>query len=510
MLGMRSELSPRTAVGLVLAAALIGAFFRFYELGAQSLWLDEIATAGPGLFASSFFDAYWHHINLHPTPPLYTVFLMGWSALTGFSEAALRLPSAIMGMAAVVVFYGGLRRVFDANLSAAAAILMALSWPAIYYSQEVRAYSAVLLFTTLAAVLWMRILKDLANSETRGADWTKLFIASVLAALTHPFGFIITGFQWLYLFFAVLGRRNLAIRAALFGTGFFVVYLGWFIPNTFGIAKVIAEDQLYFNRPGLWFFVHIGAFLFHHPVVAVLTSIIPLGLGAAPYGKRLLRLIRAWDFTAPEIYLPFMLAAPFLFSFAVAQIKPFMYSRHLIVFLPFIFVFVAYVLSCRRWRYGVTQPLLIFVLAVTSCYWIFRDYYIPDKPQNRELAQFALAAAGEDALIAIPCEAEVRFECLLGPGKSTNPRWSKYIYYLNRGTLPRLPVMPETFRDRSELAAIVARSRELGKRRIVLMGSRGNVGMVEEALEYLQSSQFDCQTKEFHLALGAVCGPISS
>jgi len=200
----------------------------------------------------------------------------------------------------------------------------------------------------MAAVLWMRILKDLANSESDTADWYKLFIVSVLAALTHPFGFIITGFQWLYLFVAVLGNRDLTIKAMLFGSGLFVVYLCWFIPNTFGIAKVIAEDQLYFERPGLWFFVHIGAFLFHHPVVAALTCIIPLSLGAAPYVKVLQRVIREWDLTSPAIYLPFMLAAPFLFSFGVAQIKPFMYSRHLIVFLPFIFAFFAYVLSCRQ------------------------------------------------------------------------------------------------------------------------------------------------------------------
>jgi len=70
MLGSSNELGLRGSVGLVVVAAAVGAFFRFYDLGAQSLWLDEVATAGPALFAGSFFDAYWHHINLHPTPPL--------------------------------------------------------------------------------------------------------------------------------------------------------------------------------------------------------------------------------------------------------------------------------------------------------------------------------------------------------------------------------------------------------------------------------------------------------
>jgi len=126
------------------------------------------------------------------------------------------------------------------------------------------------------------------------------------------------------------------------------------------------------------------------------------------------------------------------------------------------------------------------------------------------LAQFALAATDEHALIAIPCEAEVRFDCLLGPGKSTNPRWSKYLYYLNYASLPDFPVIPETFRDGSELVAIYTRLRILGKQRIVLIGSRGNVGMVKDAIEHLQSINFDCQMQEFHLALGAVCNPQSS
>jgi len=190
------------------------------------------------------------------------------------------------------------------------------------------------------------------------------------------------GFLSLYLFFAVLGKRNLTIKAVLFGAGLFVVYLFWFIPNTFGIAKVITDDQLYFERPSLRFFIHVGAFLFHHPVVAVLTCIIPIGLGAASYGRVLWPAIQAWNLTAPAIYLPFMLAAPFIFSFAVAQIKPFMYSRHLIVFLPFIFAFFAYVLSCRQWRRSILQPVMVFILALVSCFWIFRDYYVPEKSQN--------------------------------------------------------------------------------------------------------------------------------
>ena len=415
MLKISKEELTHISVLSVLIAGAVGGFFRFYELGSQSLWLDEIATVGPALFASSFYDAYWHHINLHPTPPLYSVFIMGWSALTGYSEAFLRLPSAIIGFSVVGVFYLGLRRVFDKNISATATILMSLSWPAIYYSQEVRAYSAVLLFTTFAAVYWMQIIKATEIKNLKNGPWIRLFIVSVLASFTHPLGFIIVGFQWTYLFFLVYRDKIYVIRVLLFGLTLFFLYLGWFIPNTFGISEILSGNEIYFNRPGLWFFVHIGAFLFHHPMVAFLTCIIPLGIGLVPFMRRFIHYAIKIKMSAPEIYLPFILVIPFLFCFIIAQFKPFLYSRHLIVFLPFIFVFFAYVFSCWHWRHAVFQPIVILLFTLVSCFWIFRDYYIPEKPQNRELAQFALTSLKDNGFIALPCEEEVRFECLLGP-----------------------------------------------------------------------------------------------
>ncbi len=510
MLQENGKAWARITAGLVLLAALIGTFFRFYALDFQSLWLDEIAAVGPALFAESFSDAYWHHINLHPTPPLYSLFLMAWASLTGFSETLLRLPSAIIGLATVFVFYIGLRRVFAQNIAAVGTILMALSWPAIYYSQEIRAYSAVLLFTTWAAVVWIRLLHALSPSAPgKTADWVELFIASAFAALTHPFGFIITEFQWLYLLLVVRKSRALALRSTLFGFALLLAYLCWFIPNTIGIAKLMAGEQIYFERPGLWFFVHIGAFLYHHPVVAILTCVIPLAIGSVSYLRRFFDTLLSGNLYSPAVYLPFIILVPFLFAFLVAQIKPFMYSRHLIVFLPFIFVFIAYVLACARWRNPWLQPLLVFILAVIACYWIFRDFYEPDKPQNRELAAFALTEMDARTLLVVPCDPEPRFECRLGPGRATNPRWSKYLYYLNYKTLPELPTIPRTFRDDKELALILDETRARGTSRVVLIGSRGNIGSVMGGLRLLESINYRCEKRRFHRALGAICSQIS-
>ena len=196
---------------------------------------------------TSLADAFWNYINLAPTPPLYYLFMIGWTDAFGFSETVLRLPSAIIGIATIGVFWWGLNRNFDRQTSAVATILMALSWPALFYSQELRGYSAVLLFSTWAAVLAAGILKDFDG--TPRSTWIVLLIASVLAAMTHPFGFIITGFLFLYLFAVALVRRRWVLRSFVMGALLLAAYMPWLLVNLTGIQWVL-QDTL-FSRPDL-------------------------------------------------------------------------------------------------------------------------------------------------------------------------------------------------------------------------------------------------------------------
>jgi 4-amino-4-deoxy-L-arabinose transferase-like glycosyltransferase len=487
--------------GLAAAAVAFGSFLRVFRLDWQSLWLDEIHTLGPALHATSLYDAFWNYINLSPTPPLYYLFMITWTDFFGFSEIALRLPSAIAGIATIGVFWWGLARVFDRPTSAVATILMALSWPALFYSQEVRGYEAVLLFSTVAAVLAADILKNFDGSSRR--TWLFLLAASVLAAMTHPFGFIINGFLLLYLFLVAIRRRTWVLRSFVIGALLLASYLPWLVVNLTGIQWVLQGTV--FTRPDIWFIVDIGAFLFHHPVPALLTAIVPLGIGAFAFSGHLREAISSRALDDPAIYLPFMLAAPFAFVFAVAQFEPFIYTRYFIVFLPYIYMFFAFVLMSRQWQRKVVPVGLTFLLAMSAEYWILRDYYLIEKPQTRDLAQFVLTEINETTVVVTGCYPNPIFECELGPGRATDASWSKYLFYLNYDHLPDFRIIPDTFFSHENLDQRIDQYRADAIDRVILMGSRGGRDVVASAVEHLQSRDIECETTEFHMAVAAIC-----
>jgi uncharacterized membrane protein len=179
-------------VGLAVAALLV----RLYRLDAQSLWLDEgssWATSRSGwlLLARELFN---------PTAayPLYHLLLKAWTGVFGDGEWALRLPSALAGALAVPAVYAAACRLEGAwdegnggrgeaggsgglswyGLAAAAVVLLAPY--AIWYGQEAKVYSLLLLCA--AAITWA-----LARALQTGArrDWAVLAAACVAAVFVH-------------------------------------------------------------------------------------------------------------------------------------------------------------------------------------------------------------------------------------------------------------------------------------------------------------------------------------
>src|SRR5215203_2620309 len=142
---------------------VIGLASRLYRLGAQSLWLDEGGTwsevtgrTGKGWLA--LFGELWSKDAAYP---LYHILLKAWVTLAGDSEWALRFPSALAGAAAVVVmYYAALELVrpttddreppllrFSASplLPLMAALLFAISPFALWYAQDAKVYSLLML-----------------------------------------------------------------------------------------------------------------------------------------------------------------------------------------------------------------------------------------------------------------------------------------------------------------------------------------------------------------------------
>ena len=93
---------PRVPRALIALTALAAAL-RLPTLGSQSLWLDEVLTGN--LTRGSLGDLFHVVAQQEANPPLFYLLEWAWTRIAGTSEFALRLPSALCGIALVPVGY---------------------------------------------------------------------------------------------------------------------------------------------------------------------------------------------------------------------------------------------------------------------------------------------------------------------------------------------------------------------------------------------------------------------
>ncbi len=192
-MAFRFTVSHRVLLNTVLAAAVL----RFFGIGDLSLWFDEGATwttSAKGTWA----DAWGADAN---HPPLWRFVTRAWVLAFGDSEAALRAPAAVCGVAAVVLAYLLARRLvsparvplrggflgIDAGAPLWVAGFAAASAFWIEYAQEARAYSALLAESMGLHLLYLRWLdRGVAGKSPRGTLVGYAALAAV-SLYTHYF-----------------------------------------------------------------------------------------------------------------------------------------------------------------------------------------------------------------------------------------------------------------------------------------------------------------------------------
>ena len=128
----------------ILAIFTTGILLRFARLGGQSVWLDEavaVHNATPVL----------RHVDTNH-PPLYYMMLHYTISALGRSEAAIRLPSALLSVVNIALLYLLGRRLLNREVALLAAALLALSPLDIWYAREARMYTAIAFVTLLMAL----------------------------------------------------------------------------------------------------------------------------------------------------------------------------------------------------------------------------------------------------------------------------------------------------------------------------------------------------------------------
>ena len=260
-----SKFAGRHGVGILLVLILaLAAGLRFYGLGAESLWLDELWSLNKSSH-DTLSDVIKKGAGTELWPPGFHVVLYCVQRWIGNSEWALRLPSALGGVLTVLaVFFLG-KRLYTAREGLVAAALMAVLWCPIYYSQEARAYSPLLLFTLLSVYFWIPILKSLSEERwPRRRDTVGYILTALASAFLHYFGLYFIVLQAAACAIFLVQRRKHLLRFLLIYGAIAVLYSPW-LPFMLHQLRHSGQTISWIEHPGwktpfrylLFFFNHL-------------------------------------------------------------------------------------------------------------------------------------------------------------------------------------------------------------------------------------------------------------
>lgn len=157
---------------LVLALAL-----RLFKADA-ALWYDEIFTVVnfvrlPPADLIASFDSLNNHM-------LYSLLAKGCAAMLGENPLALRLPAILFGVGSIFIQWRIARRVMSPMAALGVALLLAISYHHVWFSQNARGYTGLLFFTSWATLLFI---KGLERPEWK--TWTGYALLVAAAMYTH-------------------------------------------------------------------------------------------------------------------------------------------------------------------------------------------------------------------------------------------------------------------------------------------------------------------------------------
>lgn len=211
----QTERTNRRTLALLALVLLLALGLRLWQLDQHVLWWDEgnnayFAHRSPAQILEM------SRLTNDTNPPAHRLALALWLRLLGDSAFNLRLLSVVCGVLTVGLAFVWGRRLGGNGAGLLAALLLALSPTAIYYSREAKGYPWVTLWEWVGLTLLVRI-DDPGAAPRDGrallALWTGYVIASALAVGAHYYALFVHLSQGAWLL-AMLAWERPGWRAA--------------------------------------------------------------------------------------------------------------------------------------------------------------------------------------------------------------------------------------------------------------------------------------------------------
>jgi 4-amino-4-deoxy-L-arabinose transferase-like glycosyltransferase len=398
---MRDQTRRALQIRWLLVALLLVAFgLRVYRLDGQSFWSDE----GLSLYRArlTLGENLSNIIVVPPdvptrdtNPPLYFVALSLARAAAGDSEYVLRFLSVMLGVVTVPLLYVTGRRLFSPATGVLAAVLGTFAPLLIWYSQEARMYTALVVLSLASVYTLLRAIELSATHAVR--RWLAWMLVTTAALYTHFTAFFLLPFEGLLILTALWRhhRRWVLIAAGgLIVLGLPIGLYGWSRAQT-GVERSFGFRPLYSIVEEMSSALAVGrANETFQPLWAVLPSLLLLGIGSV---VGLIKQRRSLIITG--LYL----LVPLLGFYAVTFVRPlFSGARHLLLIAPPFYLLVAYGLAVLWQRARLFGLAFLAVVLIFMGWWLkvqFTDpAYLKDDMRSAACT-IAASATPEDVVI---------------------------------------------------------------------------------------------------------------
>lgn len=415
--------------GLLLLMVGFAVFFGLVVFGNTSLRLDEAQSLFqtqrdiPGMLNLVAQDV---HV------PGYHTLLHFWQLLFGQDIYVARIMSLVFFVGTIIMTYVlatyalGRRRI-----GLFAAFLVTISPFMNWYGSEARMYTMLAFMTVLHIFFFVKIMKQ--KGTTRWIWWT---ITGILGVYTHYFFLFVLLTE---LITVIVLRKNFrgqkALRKIIIAGGIIVASL---VPWLLYVSKLgfASNTQPALAEPSAGdLFDTYAQFVFGFQVPGINTLIVSLWPIAVLLAFFALQ--RTKKIIPPEMTLFVLLAVvPVVGAYVVSvTIKPFFLSRYLIVSLPTLFIFIAWLLTrYRPWIARTVGILLVVVIGITFVIQVISPN-TPVKENYKDAVTYLDQNAGPSDVVVLaapftiyPVEYYYKGDAKL----TTQPIWDRF----NSGSVP--------------------------------------------------------------------------
>jgi len=373
---------------LLLLIIFFGAAFRFYHIDFQSVWLDEVHTINEANPSLSIVELYKSIMVTEQMPPLYFYLVYFLFKLFGYKTIVLRVFSAVLGTAGIYAIYLFAKELMNKKIGIYVAILLAVNYFHIYYSQEGRPYALFFLFTVLA---FYRLVKFIKIPNRSNALYFGLF--SLLMISSHFFALFALFAQYLIILFFILieqkeKRKVFFINAVLSGLVVLILY----IPALPILLKTTKISSFWIEMPTLDIYNKFFKAFFgtSEMLLIIINSLFVLYFIRLSKQDAKVAEIKGnkdiLSFIIFAIWISIVLLIPLIRTYLHV---PMIVDRYFINILPAILIIIAIGLDCIK-NTIVKNILISFlvIFSITDIVIVKKYYKQPNKTQFREATQF--------------------------------------------------------------------------------------------------------------------------